>query len=155
VSTPSPRRQASQESQGHQVRLITRYANRKLYDTQARELTSLRRIEELVRAGTDIRVVDHDTGADMTAEVLVGILSSAIGEHEREEGIAALVSLIRSPHELLEALAHDQARAAALRTMTEQVRLLAATLDALLANMAVPQQPGQGVPDPSPGLTAP
>ena len=172
MATPSPRRQVH-EGQGHEaperhrgqepsarqgreVRLITRYANRKLYDTQARELTSLRRIEDLVRAGTDIQVVDHDTGADMTAEVLVGILSSSIGEHEREEGIAALVSLIRSPRELLEALAHDKARAAVLRTMTNQVRLLAATLDALLANMP-PPQPGPDAPPPSgpPGPSGP
>jgi len=141
VSTPSSRQrgQASPARQAREVRLITRYANRKLYDTEARELTSLRRIEDLVRAGTDIRVVDHDTGADMTAEVLVGILSSSIGHNEGEDGIAALVSLIRSPRELLEAAAHDKARAAELRNMTNRVRLLSATLDALLANM--PQAP--------------
>ena len=61
------------------VRLIKRYANRKLYDTGSGELTSLRRIEELVRAGVDIRVVDHDTGEDMTSEVLVGILGNSMG----------------------------------------------------------------------------
>jgi len=49
------------------VRLIKRYANRKLYDTGSGELTSMRRIEELVRDGIDIRVVDHDTGEDMTS----------------------------------------------------------------------------------------
>src|SRR6266542_730157 len=61
------------------VRLIKRYANRKLYDTGSGELTSLSRIEELVREGLDIRVVDHDTGEDMTSEVLVGILGNAMG----------------------------------------------------------------------------
>ena len=62
------------------VRLIKRYANRKLYDTGSGELTSMRRIEELVRDGVDIRVVDHDTGEDMTSEVLVGILGNSIGD---------------------------------------------------------------------------
>jgi PHB/PHA accumulation regulator DNA-binding domain len=141
VSIPPSRQheQAPSARPGPQVRLITRYANRKLYDTQARELTSLRRIEGLVRGGTDIRVVDHDTGADMTAEVLVGILSSSISQHDAEEGVAALISLIRSPRELLEALAHDRARATALRSMTKRVRLLSATLDALVASMPAAQ----------------
>lgn len=128
------------------VRLITRYANRKLYDTQARQLTSLSRIEDLVRAGIDIRVVDHDTGTDMTAEVLVGILSASIGSQEGGDGVAALISLIRSPRELLDAMAHDRARAEELRGMTKRVRLLSATLNALLANMA----PGPAAPEPSP-----
>ena len=88
--------------------------------------------------------MDHDTGADMTAEVLVGILSASIGNREGGDGIAALISLIRSPRELLDAMAHDRARAEELRGMTKRVRLLSATLDALLANMTPPQ------PEPSP-----
>jgi len=95
-----------------------------------------------VRAGTDIQVVDHDTGTDMTAEVLVGILSTSIGNQEGGDGVAALISLIRSPREVLDAMAHDRARAEELRGMTKRVRLLSATLDALLANMApAPAEP--------------
>ena len=52
------------------------------------------------------------------------------------DGIAALLSFIRSPRDLLEALAHDEQRAADLRGLTKRVRLLSATLEALLGNMA-------------------
>jgi polyhydroxyalkanoate synthesis repressor PhaR len=117
------------------VRLIKRYANRKLYDTGSGELTSLRRIEELVRAGVDIRVVDHDTGEDMTSEVLVGILGNAMGAGTIEGDTVLLTSLIRTPDHLLAAMFKDEQRTEELRAMGERVRLLSATIDALLGQM--------------------
>lgn len=117
------------------VRLIKRYANRKLYDTGSGELTSMRRIEDLVREGLDIRVVDHDTGEDMTSEVLVGILGNAMQAGTIEGDTALLLSLIRSPNDLLAAMANDEQRTEELRSMGERVRLLSATIDALLGQM--------------------
>jgi polyhydroxyalkanoate synthesis repressor PhaR len=117
------------------VRLIKRYANRKLYDTGSGELTSLSRIEELVRQGLDIRVVDHDTGEDMTSEVLVGILGNAMHSGTIEGDTVLLMSLIRSPNDLLAAMANDEQRTEELRSMGERVRLLSATIDALLGQM--------------------
>ena len=126
------------------VRLIKRYANRKLYDTGSGELTSMRRIEELVRDGVDIRVVDHDTGQDMTSEVLVGILGNSIGDGTIEGDTLLLTSLIRSPDDLLTAMMQDEQRTEELRAMGERVRLLSATIDALLGQM------DQGEPAASP-----
>ena len=123
------------------VRLIKRYANRKLYDTGSGELTSLRRIEELVREGVDIRVVDRDTGEDMTSEVLVGILGNAMGAGTIEGDTVLLTSLIRTPDDLLAAMFKDEQRTEELRAMGERVRLLSATIDALLGQM------DQGVDD--------
>jgi polyhydroxyalkanoate synthesis repressor PhaR len=117
------------------VRLIKRYANRKLYDTGSGELTSLRRIEELVREGVDIRVLDHDTGEDMTSEVLVGILGTSIHDGTLEGDTALLLSLIRSPNDLVAAMLNDEHRTDELRAMGERVRLLSATIDALLGQM--------------------
>jgi polyhydroxyalkanoate synthesis repressor PhaR len=117
------------------VRLIKRYANRKLYDTGSGELTSLRRIEELVREGVDIRVVDHDSGEDMTSEVLVGILGNAMGAGTIEGDTVLLTSLIRTPDDLLAAMIKDEQRTEELRAMGERVRLLSATIDALLGQM--------------------
>ncbi len=117
------------------VRLIKRYANRKLYDTGSGELTSLRRIEELVRDGVDIRVLDHDTGEDMTSEVLVGILGNAMGAGTVDGDKALLMSLIRAPGDLLAAMFKDEQRTEELRSMGERVRLLSATIDALLGQM--------------------
>jgi polyhydroxyalkanoate synthesis repressor PhaR len=117
------------------VRLIKRYANRKLYDTGSGELTSMRRIEELVRDGVDIRVVDHDTGEDMTSEVLVGILGNSMHDGTIAGDTMLLTSLIRSPNDLLAAMSKDEQRTEELRAMGERVRLLSATIDALLGQM--------------------
>ncbi|HKN89513.1 MAG TPA: polyhydroxyalkanoate synthesis regulator DNA-binding domain-containing protein [Acidimicrobiia bacterium] len=117
------------------VRLNKRYANRKLYDTGSGELTSLRRIEELVRGGVDIRVVDHDTGEDMTSEVLVGILGNSMHDGTIEGDTLLLTSLIRTPNDLLAAMVNDEERTEELRAMGERVRLLSATIDALLGQM--------------------
>ena len=131
------------------VRIIKRYANRKLYDTGSGELTSMRRIEELVRDGVDIRVVDHDTGADMTSEVLVGILGNSMHAGTIEGDTLLLTSLIRSPNDLMAAMVNDGQRTEELRAMGERVRLLSATIDALLGQM------DQGQPDePAPAQPA-
>lgn len=133
------------------VRLIKRYANRKLYDTGSGELTSMRRIEELVRDGLDIRVVDHDTGEDMTSEVLVGILGNSISDGTIEGDVLLLTSLIRSPDDLLAAMMQDEQRTDELRAMGERVRLLSATIDALLGQMdqAEPASPPPAKPRPA------
>jgi polyhydroxyalkanoate synthesis repressor PhaR len=117
------------------VRLIKRYANRKLYDTGSGELTSLRRIEELVRDGVEIRVVDHDTGEDMTSEILVGILGNSMHDGTIAGDTVLLTSLIRTPDDLLAAMMADGQRTEELRSMGERVRLLSATIDALLGQM--------------------
>ena len=132
-------------------RLIKRYANRKLYDTGSGELTSMRRIEELVRDGLDIRVVDHDTGEDMTSEVLVGILGNSISDGTIEGDVLLLTSLIRSPDDLLAAMMQDEQRTDELRAMGERVRLLSATIDALLGQMdqAEPASPPPAKPRPA------
>ncbi|MGH8992392.1 MAG: polyhydroxyalkanoate synthesis regulator DNA-binding domain-containing protein [Acidimicrobiia bacterium] len=135
---------------GPGVRLIKRYANRKLYDTGSGELTSLRRIEELVRDGVDIRVVDHDTGEDMTGEVLVGILGNSVGDRPGEGDIPLLTSLIRAPGDLLAAMFKDNQRTEELRSMGERVRLLSATIDALLGQMEPGAAAGDEAPAPAP-----
>ena len=132
------------------VRLIKRYANRKLYDTGSGELTSLRRIEELVRDGVDIRVVDHDTGDDMTSEVLVGILGNSMHDGTIEGDTLLLTSLIRSPNDLVAAMLNDEQRTEELRAMGERVRLLSATIDALLGQMDQGQEESAPTPAKAP-----
>lgn len=123
------------------ARIIKRYANRKLYDTGSGELTSMRKVEELVRAGIDVRVVDHDSGTDMTGEVLAGILASSFVDRPTDSDIPLLTALIRDPGELLQALLRDEQRADELRAMGDRVRLLSTTIDALLSSMEPTETP--------------
>ncbi len=54
--------------------LIKRYANRKLYNTQASRYITLKGIAELIDSGEEVRVVDNETGEDITSVALSQIL---------------------------------------------------------------------------------
>ena len=61
-------------------RLIKKYANRRLYDTEASQHVTLDGIRELITDGHDVRIVDDTTGDDITRTVLLQIIS------EQEQG---------------------------------------------------------------------
>ncbi len=54
--------------------IIKRYPNRKLYDTQAKKYVTLEAIEQLIRTGRDVRVLDNETGEDITTLTLSNII---------------------------------------------------------------------------------
>jgi len=54
--------------------VIKRYSNRKLYDTQESRYVTLEEIEEMIRAGKEISVVDAATGEDLTSVTLTQII---------------------------------------------------------------------------------
>ena len=53
---------------------IKRYANRKLYNTATSRYITLKGIAELIEAGDEVRVVDNETGEDITSVTLSQIL---------------------------------------------------------------------------------
>ncbi len=54
--------------------LIKRYANRKLYNTQSSRYITLKGISELIENGDEVRVIDNETGEDITSVALSQIL---------------------------------------------------------------------------------
>src|SRR5262247_503180 len=54
--------------------LIKRYANRKLYNTETSRYITLKGIAELIEQGAEVRVVDNETGEDITNVALSQIL---------------------------------------------------------------------------------
>ena len=54
--------------------LIKRYANRKLYDQGRSRYVTLEELEELIRQGREIRVVDAVSGDDLTSQTLAQII---------------------------------------------------------------------------------
>ena len=59
---------------GTMARLIKRYENRKLYDTEASAYVSLADVAALVRRGETVEVIDKATGKDLTAQILTQII---------------------------------------------------------------------------------
>jgi polyhydroxyalkanoate synthesis repressor PhaR len=57
-----------------ETRVIKRYANRKLYDTQRSRYVTLEQIADIIRAGQDVRIVDNNSKDDLTAVTLAQII---------------------------------------------------------------------------------
>jgi len=54
--------------------LIKRYANRKLYNTESSRYITLKGIAKLLEEGEEVRVIDNETGEDITQVALSQIL---------------------------------------------------------------------------------
>jgi len=74
------------------TRLIKRYGNRKMYDTQASRYVTLDNVAELVRGGEDLRIIDNDSGQDLTAVTFAQIIFE---EEKRKNGLLGLPVLRR------------------------------------------------------------
>jgi polyhydroxyalkanoate synthesis repressor PhaR len=84
--------------------LIKRYANRKLYNTQTIRYITLKGIKELIDEGEEVRVIDNETGEDITNVALSQILVDS--ERSNSDVSGSLLSQIlgRGGDALYEAL---------------------------------------------------
>lgn len=65
---------SAQSKQTSRVRLIKRYGNRKLYDVRTSKYITLEGVRALVQQGEDVRVVDNDSGEDLTGVTFAQII---------------------------------------------------------------------------------
>lgn len=72
--------------------LIKRYANRKLYDTDAKRYVTLDDLAGFIREGEEVRVVDHVTGDDLTSITLLQVIFE---EQKKIGGLLPQVFLTR------------------------------------------------------------
>jgi polyhydroxyalkanoate synthesis repressor PhaR len=66
----------------NQLRLIRKYANRRLYDTVRSRYVNLADVRNLIAEGDAVRVVEQTSGRDITNSILLQI----IGGMERDDG---------------------------------------------------------------------
>lgn len=72
------------------TRIIKKYANRRLYDTEASKHVTLSNIREMIVDGIDIQIVEDTTGDDITRALLLQI----IVEQEQSGGQPILTELL-------------------------------------------------------------
>jgi len=77
------------------ARVVRRYGNRKLYDTEARRYVTLEDLAGLVAAGHDVTVLDQKTGEDLTNPTLVQVLLEAVKGGKNRIPRQVLTRLIR------------------------------------------------------------
>src|SRR3954470_6317269 len=78
-----------------ETRVVKRYANRKLYDTQRSRYVTLEQIAEMIRGGEDVKIIDNNSKEDLTAITLTQI----IFEEEKKQSflpLSALRNIIQS-----------------------------------------------------------
>jgi polyhydroxyalkanoate synthesis repressor PhaR len=119
-------RKADPDSNGKRV--IKRYPNRKMYDSEERSFTSLRGLERMIRRGVDVVVIDNATGEDITEDTLAQVLRSG-----RRGDVDVLSAMIRTPGKIAQRIAGEDEQAAELRELRETVRRLSETIDKLVA----------------------
>lgn len=74
--------------------LIKKYGNRRLYDTDDSQYITLDELAAKIRGGTDVRVVDAQTDADLTQATLVQVVLEA-GNGAKFLPVQLLTQMIR------------------------------------------------------------
>jgi len=84
--------------------IIKRYPNRKLYDTQGKQYIKLADIEDLIRQGEEVQVIDHTSGEDLTTLTLTQIILEQQKNQNSLLSRSLLTSLIRAGEDRLSAI---------------------------------------------------
>jgi len=74
---------------------IKKYANRKLYDTTDKKYISRTRLSELIKQGTDIIIIDNETGEDLTASIVSSLIATTRGKAGGTVSSGVLIQLFR------------------------------------------------------------
>ena len=77
-------------------RIIKRYANRKLYDTEDSRYVTLEQISEMIRQGENVKVVDNNSKDDLTSVTLAQIIFEEEKKKKSFLPLAALRHIIQS-----------------------------------------------------------
>ena len=78
------------------ARIIKRYANRKLYDTQHSRYVTLEQISEMIRNGDDVKIVDNKTKEDLTSVTLAQIIFEEEKKQRSFLPLSAMCNIIQS-----------------------------------------------------------
>ena len=79
-----------------ETRIIKRYANRKLYDTEHSRYVTLDQISEMIRNGDDVKIVDNKTKEDLTTVTLAQIIFEEEKKQRSFLPLAAMRNIIQS-----------------------------------------------------------
>jgi polyhydroxyalkanoate synthesis repressor PhaR len=85
-------------------RVIKRYPNRKLYDTEAKKYVTLGGVAELIRAGEEVQVIDYVSEEDLTTLTLAQIIFEQEKKRDGLLPLSVLSGLIQAGGDRLNAL---------------------------------------------------
>src|SRR6478609_5899613 len=86
------------------TRVVKRYANRKLYDTQRSRYVTLDQIADMIRGGEDVKIVDNNSKEDLTTITLAQIIFEEEKKQKSFLPLNAMRNIIQSGGERIEEL---------------------------------------------------
>ncbi len=86
------------------TKVIKRYANRKLYDTEQSTYVTLDEIEQMVKNGEDIQIIDNSSKDDITHVTLAHIIFEQEKSNKSQLPVSALRGIIQSGEEFIQRL---------------------------------------------------
>jgi polyhydroxyalkanoate synthesis repressor PhaR len=101
----------TQQEETRPAKVIKRYANRKLYDTERSCYVTLEEIAEMIKLGEDVRVVDNKSKDDLTAVTLAQIIVEEEKKVQRMP-LKLLRSIIQSGNDVVSGFYEKQIAAA-------------------------------------------
>lgn len=116
-------------------RIIKKYPNRRLYDTELSKYVTLAHLRQLVQDGVEFRVTDSQSGEDITRSILIQIITEQEGGNEALFSTEMLTEIIRfyddAVHDVFQSYL-DQS----LRAFTEQQQLIQQSMEELVGAKA-------------------
>jgi polyhydroxyalkanoate synthesis repressor PhaR len=77
------------------MRIIKKYANRKLYDTSDKKYVAMDNLAKLIKCGEEITVIDNRNGRDITSVVVSQLLAREKREDDLDDFPGVLIQLLR------------------------------------------------------------
>ena len=119
--------------------VVKKYANRRLYDTERSRYVNLEELATMIKAGSEVQIVDADSGADLTREVLLQIVVEVL-----KGGELLPTSFLRR---LVRSTSTDPAQALLRTQLSTGLEVLCAQMDQVESLFrSVPPPPTPGAP---------
>lgn len=87
--------------------IIKRYRNRKLYNTQSKRYVTLEEIEQIIKDQEEIKVIDNESGNDITATTLTQIIFDLEKNKSGVLPVDLLFSLVQSGGKRIDEIRHN------------------------------------------------
>jgi polyhydroxyalkanoate synthesis repressor PhaR len=78
------------------MQIIKKYANRKLYHTNRKQYITLDGVAQLVAENQHVRILDNETGEDITASILVQAILHTRQQREGGVSLSMLLGLVQA-----------------------------------------------------------
>ena len=117
-------------------RIIKKYPNRRLYDTELSKYVTLAHLRQLIHDGEEFKVTDSQSGKDITRSILIQIITEQEAGNEALFSTEMLTDLIRFYDETV----HDVFQSyldQSLQAFTQQQQVIQQSMEGLVGASAV------------------